>query len=99
MEIINNEKVGQFEYRTEDYLSFLTYKMRDNTMFLMYTEVPRELGGRGVGSALVLEALEFAKANNFKVAVMCSFIAHYIRKNPQWYDLYNPEFHPQNKQE
>lgn len=95
MDIINNKTNGQFEYRTADYQALLTYRMRDKTMYLMHTKVPDELSGKGIASTLAKKALEFAKSNNYKIAVLCPFVTNYVKKHSEWYDLYDRDYHKQ----
>lgn len=88
MEIIDNKENGQFEYRTEDHLAYVTYRMRGNVMYLMYTFVPNELNGNGIASTIARKALNYAKTNNYKITVLCPFISDYVKKHPKWYQLY-----------
>lgn len=97
MEIVNNIKNGQFEYKTETYLAYITYRMRKNTMFFMHTKVPDKLSGKGIASALALDALNYAKANNYKIAILCPFVSSYVKKHPEWYELYDEEYHSKSK--
>ncbi|MGP4846293.1 GNAT family N-acetyltransferase [Marinobacter sp. 1Y8] len=49
--------------------------------------VPQQLGGQGVGSALVKHALNYAREQDKKVIPQCSFVASYISKHPEYQDL------------
>lgn len=91
--ITNNKKNGQFEYKTEEHLAYLTYRLRKKTMFFMHTTVPEELAGQGLASALALEALNYAKEKGYLIAVMCPFVSGYVKKHPEWYELYDGEYH------
>jgi len=53
----------------------------------VHTEVPPELGGRGVGSALVRGALELVRAQGLKVVAECAFIRAFPGKHPEFDDL------------
>lgn len=52
-----------------------------------HTGVPGELGGRGVGQALVRRAVEDALADGVKIVPACSFAAAQIEKHPEWQDV------------
>lgn len=91
--IKNNIKNGQFEYQHNDQLAYLTYRIRKNTMFFMHTKVPDELSGQGVASTLALTALNHAKDKGYLIAVMCPFVSRYVKKHPEWYELYDGEYH------
>lgn len=60
---------------------------KDNIMFLTHTEVPRALEGKGVGSRIVLKALEYIKEHNYTLAPLCPFVAKYLRIHPEWQTL------------
>lgn len=65
IEITNNKQNGQFEYRTDEHLAYLAYRMRKKTMFFMHTKVPDELAGQGIASALASTALNYAKEKKY----------------------------------
>jgi uncharacterized protein len=52
-----------------------------------HTEVPAELGGRGIGSQLARGALEQVRARGLKVVSRCEFMAGYIAKHSEHGDL------------
>ena len=93
MKVINNTRNQQFEIYQGDHKAEIVYRFRKKTMFMMHTSVPKEMGGLGVGTKLVTTALEYAKEQGFKIAVLCPFVGAYVKKNPEWYDLYDREFH------
>lgn len=85
MEFIVNYDKKRFELHTEGYIAFIDYILNnENIMFLTHTEVPKELGGRGIGKILVQNSLEFIKENDYKLAPICPFVAAYVKKNPEW---------------
>ncbi len=85
MEFIVNYEKKRFELHTEGYIAFIDYILNnENIMFLTHTEVPKELGGKGIGRTLVQNSLEFLKENDYKLAPLCPFVAAYVKKNPEW---------------
>lgn len=51
---------------------------------LHHTGVPPELGGRGIGTQLVRDALDWAGKNGTRVIPSCPFVADVIRRYPQY---------------
>ncbi len=49
--------------------------------------MPKELGGKGVGSKLVKGALEQVRRDGLKVVPDCPFVNAYIEKHPEQADL------------
>ena len=86
-EIIHNKAAKRFETSIDNHTGYISYQERDDKLVYDHTIVPQELGGRGVGSALVKHALNYARDNNKKVVPHCSFVASYIDKHPEYQDL------------
>ncbi len=85
--VIHTPQANRFEIQIEGQLAVLKYQMQDNVMVCLHTEVPEALGGRGLGSKLARAALEHARQNNLKVWPLCSFVAGYIQKHPEYQPL------------
>lgn len=52
-----------------------------------YTFVPPAVRGMGVGSAVVREALEWARAEGLRVVPSCWFVAEVIDRHGEYRDL------------
>ena len=87
LDIVHDEPAKRFETSVDGHTGYISYQERDDKLFYDHTIVPQELGGRGVGSALVKYALNYARDNNKKVVPQCSFVASYIDKHPEYQDL------------
>ena len=59
----------------------------------MHTYVPAEIGGQGIASLLTQTALEYAKSQGHLIAVLCPYVAAYVKRHPEWYALYDTGFH------
>ena len=61
-ELIDNEERHQYEFHIERYVPRIEYiKNKDGVIYLTHTEVPMELGGKGIGSQLVEKVLRILK--------------------------------------
>ncbi|PWK13685.1 hypothetical protein C8D84_104167 [Psychrobacter immobilis] len=85
--ITHDEQAKRFETSIDGYTGYISYQERDDTLVYDHTIVPHELGGRGIGSALVKHALNYAREQNKKVIPQCSFVSSYISKHPDYQDL------------
>ena len=81
--IVNNEKQLQLELTLDGEMGVLQYRYLDNKIWLMHTEVPKSMEGKGVASALAHYAFEWAKLQNKKVKVICPFVAIYLKRHPE----------------
>ena len=85
--ITHDESAQRFETIIDGQTGYISYQQRNNTLVYDHTIVPQSLGGRGVGTALVKHALDYAREQNKKVVPQCSFVSTYIKKHPDYKDL------------
>jgi predicted GNAT family acetyltransferase len=85
-----NGVLHRLELKTEGSIAFIKYKLLRNELFLIHTEVPPALEGKGVGTALVQKTLQFAKDNNYKIVPICNFVQSYIEEHKEWKDIVAP---------
>lgn len=85
--VVNNTEESRFEVASGSQLSILQYRKDASRLALIHTEVPEDLAGQGIGSALVKTALEYAKSNNLEVLPYCPFTAAYIERHPEWQEI------------
>jgi len=63
------------------------YHRQGNVIAFTHTEVPREIEGRGVASALARRALDDARAAGNQVIPACEFFSHFMEQYPEYDDL------------
>ena len=68
-------------------VAIASYVRHGDTIIFTHTEVPAELAGHGVGSALARAALDDARRQHLAVIPRCPFIAAFIRRHPEYHDL------------
>ncbi|HEY0438266.1 MAG TPA: GNAT family N-acetyltransferase [Phenylobacterium sp.] len=90
--VVMNEETHRFELTLEGHTAFAEYNLLHDAIVLPHTVTPPELEGRGVGSALAKAALGYAREHGLKVKPICTFMAGYIEKHPEWQDLVHPQF-------
>ncbi|MDO5769575.1 MAG: GNAT family N-acetyltransferase [Psychrobacter sp.] len=87
MTITHNPSANRFETTIDGHTGYISYQSKGDTLVYDHTIVPSELGGQGIGSALVKHALDYARQQGKKVVPQCSFVASYIDKHEQYQDL------------
>jgi uncharacterized protein len=85
--IFNNKERQQFQVFTDGQLASLEYRLSEGRIVLMHTEVPDNLSGHGIGSALVEYAFNHARANHLPVKVYCPFVQAWLKRHPEYNDL------------
>jgi uncharacterized protein len=83
----DNVEKHRFELEVEGHLAAAYYERSGNVITFVHTDVPPELGGKGVGSTLVRGALDQVRAEGLKVVAQCPFVKAWIGKNPAYADL------------
>jgi uncharacterized protein len=79
----DNPQRSRFELDADGHIAFSNYRRDGNTITFMHTEVPKELEGHGIGSALVRGELEIAQSQGLTIAATCPFVRAYIAKHPE----------------
>lgn len=79
---------GRYFAIVNGYEAEMTYSRAGTSRIIIdHTGVPRELGGLGVGKALVYRAVEDARKEGFKIIPLCPFAKAQIEKNKDWQDV------------
>ena len=89
-QVTNNTEKHQFQVVSGSQVSKLVYRMEGGKLALVHTEVPEELSGQGIGSALVKYALNYARDNQLVVLPYCPFVASYVARHSEWDDIVEP---------
>lgn len=83
----DNTEKHRFELEIDGHLAAAYYERSGNVITFDHTEVPSELGGKGVGSSLIRGALDQVRTAGLKVVAQCPFVKAWIGKNPAYADL------------
>jgi predicted GNAT family acetyltransferase len=83
----DNTERHRFELDAGGHIAFSNYKRSDGVLTILHTEVPKELEGHGIGSALVRGLLEIARAQGLKVHAVCPFVKAYLDRHAEYADL------------
>jgi predicted GNAT family acetyltransferase len=84
---IHNAQQHQFEIESDGRGAVLVYKLSDGKLYLLHTETPPELQGRGLGSELAKSALDYARKNHLGVVPWCPFVKAYIDRHKEYRSL------------
>jgi uncharacterized protein len=86
-DIIDNTGKRRFELAVDGHIAATYYNISDGVITFIHTEVPPELGGKGIGSKLIRGALDQVRADGLKVIPQCPFVKAFIEKHPDYQDL------------
>lgn len=86
-EIHDNAASSRYELDVDGHIAFVDYRLRPDRIVLVHTEVPSELGGRGVGSKLAKGTLDAVRARGLKAEIHCDFLNAYVKKHSEYADI------------
>ena len=81
--VVDDVENHRFLYAEEGHEAQLVYYVEPEGLILEHTEVPDELGGRGIGGKLVLAAVERAETTGETVLPWCSFARKWLTDHPE----------------
>lgn len=87
IEIIQNKEKSRFEIHIDGKVAFQEYIQTEKDLVIPHTEVPQSLEGRGLGSLLAKNALDYTEINGLKIMPLCPFMANYIAKHREYEHL------------
>ena len=86
-EVVNNPAHQRYELAVDGHIAATYYKITDRVITFIHTEVPPELGGRGIASTLIRGALDQVRADGLKVIAQCPFVKAFIEKHADYQGL------------
>jgi predicted GNAT family acetyltransferase len=87
VEVRDNEALSRFEATVDGHVAVAEYKLKPGVITFTHTQVPEELGGRRIGTALIKAGLGSARARGLKVVPVCPFFKAYIERHAEEQDL------------
>lgn len=90
--VLHNEAEHRFEAKVNGAIAFLTYRESPHVITFIHTEVPSEFAGQGIGSSLARAGLDYARQKHLQAVPLCSFVAGYVQRHPEYLDLIPPHF-------
>jgi hypothetical protein len=87
LKVIDNKEKERFEIDLDGKTALIDYSEQNGVVAMTHTEVPPEFEGKGVGSKLVKGALEIVKNDGKRVRPLCTFVAAYIKRHPEYESL------------
>ena len=83
----NNRAEEQFETTVDGHRGVLTYSEHGGKLYLLHTSVDDALEGKGVGSALVRTAAEYAREAGVRIVPFCPFAQAWLKRHHEYDDL------------
>jgi predicted GNAT family acetyltransferase len=68
----------------------LEYKVKQDRIALIHTEVPPQFEGHGVAAAITKFALDDARKRGLRVLALCPYVRRYLETHPEDLDIVVP---------
>ncbi len=80
--VVDQQDQNRFTLTVDGVEAQLVYRLDGDLLVLEHTEVPEEVGGRGIGGRLVRAAVERAAEDGLRLAPWCPYARRWIEKHP-----------------
>jgi len=86
-DIQHNQNQHRFETTVENLPSVIDYSLSGNSLSLNSVRVAKALEGRGIAGELTQAALDWARAEEYRVVPVCPYVQAWLRRHPDYADL------------
>ena len=73
-------------------MAIAEYNLLSSAIMFTHTEVPEAFEGQGIGTRLIVYALDAARERGLQVIPICPFFAAYMREHQEVQDLLTPAY-------
>lgn len=88
LDVSRDEQRQEFAAKVNGERAVLSYETRPGrTLDYLSTVVPESHRGRGIGTALVRHALEYARKHGYRVIPTCPFVRRVMDRNAEYSEL------------
>ncbi|GAA2283554.1 GNAT family N-acetyltransferase [Nonomuraea roseoviolacea subsp. roseoviolacea] len=88
IEVVDAPARSRFEVLVDgEVAGFADYRLLPQKIVFTHTEVRPEHEGQGLAGRLVGHALDMSRDTGLRVVPLCSYVARYIERHPEYKDL------------
>lgn len=82
--LVKNQVAMRFELEVGEYTAFIDFKEHGKKIWLIHTEAPEELQGKGAATAVIEKTLKYIEDNGYRLIPLCPLVAAYLKRHPEW---------------
>lgn len=86
-DIQHNPDRNRFETEVDGHECVLDYTLEGDVIAMTRVYVPPPVEGRGIAGAITRHALDYSRAQGWKVVPRCPYVAAWIKRHPDYQDL------------
>ncbi|GGF71945.1 GNAT family N-acetyltransferase [Wenyingzhuangia marina] len=87
MEIEHQKEKNRFVLNVDGDIAIVEYNIKNEIMYLTYSEVPSNLRGQGIGKILVEKTFEQLTKEGYKAVAICSYVKLIAERSNKWKDI------------
>jgi hypothetical protein len=77
----------EFQLDVNGEVARVNYRIENNQYLLVYSEVPYQLRGQGIGAILVKETFKYLEKHQLKAKAICGYIALVAQRDEHWKNI------------
>jgi uncharacterized protein len=81
-DIVDNAARSRYEVTRDGHTAELDYTIEGDRIVLLHTEVPKALGGQGIGGELIQAAVQRAARDGLTIIPLCSYARRWLERHP-----------------
>jgi predicted GNAT family acetyltransferase len=84
MEITHDKENKSFTLDIGGEVAKVEYVHKDNKLFLVHSEVPKSIRGKGIGKILVEKTFEKLTDEGYRAIAVCSYVKAVAKRSEKW---------------
>lgn len=84
MDIEHQKENNRYILKVNDDFAKIDYIIKNNVMYLIHSEVPQNLRGKGIGKILVEQTFEKLTQQGYKAIAVCGYIKSIAKRSEKW---------------
>lgn len=93
LEIKHDVQNSEFYVVIDGVKAHVAYVIADGGLDIRHTIVPEALGGRGIASALVKAAYDYARSQELVPVATCTYAAVWLERHPEYRGCKSTDWH------
>lgn len=81
--LIKDSAQRRFELKVDSNIVFIDYKEHGKKIWLIHTESPEVLKGKGAATAIIEKALAYIEENGYTLIPLCPLVVAYLKHHPE----------------
>lgn len=82
--IVHLPDKNMFTLEADGHTAFVEYRIEGGELDILHTIVPKEIEGRGMASALVKAACDYALSEGLHPVASCVYAARWLERHPEY---------------